>query len=58
MDEDEFAAHQVLYNYPTQVIATAQATCTWIAANIATTEPFTTTYKTYLDTLKSMTATW
>ncbi|WP_112236664.1 DUF402 domain-containing protein [Kribbella monticola] len=54
MDEDEFAAHQVLYSYPAQVIATAQATCTWIATNITTAEPFTTTFKTYLDTLKSL----
>ena len=55
MDEDEFELHQLHYAYPAQVIATAQATCNWIAANIAVAEPFTTTYKTYLTKLKSLT---
>jgi protein associated with RNAse G/E len=55
MDEDEFALHQVAYAYPAQVVATAQATCNWITANISTAEPFTTTYKTYLANLKSLT---
>jgi protein associated with RNAse G/E len=55
MDEDEFATHQHLYAYPAQVVATAQATCTWITTNIATAEPFTTTYETYLTRLKTLT---
>jgi protein associated with RNAse G/E len=54
MDEDEFLTHQKLYNYPPQVIATAQATCAWVVANIATAEPFTTTYQTYLDKLRAL----
>ncbi|TDD46401.1 DUF402 domain-containing protein [Kribbella antibiotica] len=53
MDEDEFAAHQVRYAYPPQVIATARATCDWLAANIAVTEPFTTAYQPYLAMLKA-----
>jgi protein associated with RNAse G/E len=55
MDEDEFLLHQKLYNYPPQIIATAQATCAWVVANIATSEPFTTTYKTYLEKLRTLT---
>jgi len=55
MDEDEFTTHQAIYNYPAQVIATAQATCIWVAANIAVAEPFTTTYETYLHKLKTLT---
>jgi protein associated with RNAse G/E len=54
MDEDEFAAHQVHYGYPPQVVATAQATCEWIVANITTTEPFLTVYKTYLDRVREL----
>ncbi|ONI69394.1 DUF402 domain-containing protein [Kribbella sp. ALI-6-A] len=54
MDEDEFAAHQVHYGYPPQVVATAQATCEWIVANITTTEPFLTVYKTYLDRIREL----
>ena len=54
MDEDEFEAHRLLYNYPPQVVATARATCTWLQANIPTAEPFTTAYKPYLAALKSL----
>ncbi|GAA3542826.1 DUF402 domain-containing protein [Kribbella ginsengisoli] len=54
MDEDEFLHHQKLYNYPPQIIATAQATCAWVVANIATTEPFTTVYQTYLEKLRAI----
>ena len=54
MDEDEFHAHQVKYNYPPQVVATAQATCDYLATHITTTEPFTTAYKPYLAQIRSM----
>lgn len=54
MDEDEFLAHQTLYNYPPQVVATARAACDWVVANISTTEPFSTAYKTYLENLRAL----
>ena len=54
MDEDEFHAHQLKYNYPPQVVATAQATCDYLAAHIKTTEPFTTAYKPYLSQIRSL----
>lgn len=56
MDEDEFRDHQVRYNYPPQVIATAQATCNHLAATITTTEPFLTAYKPYLEQVRALTA--
>jgi protein associated with RNAse G/E len=49
MDEDEFADHQVKYAYPAHVIASARASCDWVAANISTAEPFSTAYHHYLD---------
>jgi uncharacterized protein len=52
-DEDEFAEHQVKYGYPAEVIAGAQASCDWLAANVATSEPFLTAYKPYLDRMIS-----
>ena len=55
MDEDEFHHHQVLYDYPPQVIATAQATCDYLATHITTTEPFTTAYQPYLQQIRSLT---
>ena len=55
MDEDEFHAHQVKYNYPPQVVATAQATCDYLATHIKTAEPFTTAYKPYLSQIRSLT---
>src|ERR1700754_4837812 len=45
MDEDEFQLHQIKYNYPPQVVATAQSVCAHLAQTIATAEPFTTAYK-------------
>ncbi|MFI5736559.1 DUF402 domain-containing protein [Kribbella sp. NPDC051587] len=51
-DEDEFAAHQVKYNYPPEVIAQAQASCDWLVQAVANDEPFTTVYKTYLDMVR------
>ena len=54
MDEDEFLTHQKLYNYPPQVVATAQATCTHLAATIKSTEPFTTAYKPYLNQIRAL----
>ena len=54
MDEDEFEAHQRVYNYPPQVVATAQATCAHLAAHITTDEPFTTAYKPYLEQIRTL----
>lgn len=51
-DEDEFAEHQVKYGYPPGVIASAQASCDWLVANVATEEPFLTAYKPYLDRVR------
>lgn len=48
VDEDEFAEHQVKYGYPADVIASARAACDWVAANVATSEPFTEAYRPYL----------
>lgn len=48
-DEDEFAEHQMRYGYPPEVIAEAQASCDWLAANVVTAEPFLSAYKPYLD---------
>jgi protein associated with RNAse G/E len=55
MDEDEFHTHQIKYNYPPQVVATAEAVCAHLAATIATAEPFTTAYKPYLDQVRALT---
>ncbi|HZX05507.1 DUF402 domain-containing protein [Kribbella sp.] len=55
MDEDEFRDHQLRYDYPPQVIATAQAVCDHLAATITSTEPFMTAYKPYLEQLRSLT---
>ncbi|MFC9692920.1 DUF402 domain-containing protein [Kribbella sp. NPDC056951] len=54
MDEDEFEAHRVKYAYPPQVVATAQATCTWLAANITTAEPFKSAYQPYLEAIRAL----
>jgi protein associated with RNAse G/E len=54
MDEDEFAEHQVRYDYPPQVVATARATCARLAATIATTEPFLTAYRPYLEKIRAL----
>jgi uncharacterized protein len=48
VDEDEFAEHQVKYGYPADVIASALASCAWVAANITTAEPFASAYRPYL----------
>jgi hypothetical protein len=41
VDEDEFAEHQVLYGYPAEVIARAEATAGDLVARVtAATEPF------------------
>ncbi|HEU4948366.1 MAG TPA: DUF402 domain-containing protein [Kribbella sp.] len=48
VDEDEFAEHQVKYRYPREVIASAQASCDWVAANITTAEPFVSAHQPYL----------
>lgn len=38
------------------LIATARATCAWVVDIIATSEPFTTVYQTYLDKLRVLDA--
>ncbi|WP_432950332.1 DUF402 domain-containing protein [Kribbella sp. CA-253562] len=51
-DEDEFAEHQVKYDYPADVIRAAQASCDWLASAVLTEEPFLTEYKAYLDRIR------
>ena len=51
-DEDEFAEHQVKYGYPPDVIRNAQASCDWLVQHVATSEPFTTVFRTYLDKIR------
>ena len=47
LDEDEFAEHQVLYGYPPEVIAQAQASCDDLVTRIKQ-EPFTGTAAAWL----------
>ncbi|MGH3465990.1 MAG: DUF402 domain-containing protein [Kribbellaceae bacterium] len=48
-DEDEFAEHQVKYGYSPDVIEQAQASCDWLAANVAVSEPFMSAFRPYLE---------
>jgi protein associated with RNAse G/E len=49
LDEDEFAAHQVKYGYPPDVIAAALATAGWLASAVAERrEPFGDAYQAWL----------
>jgi protein associated with RNAse G/E len=51
-DEDEFAEHQVKYDYPADVIRAAQASCDRLSGAVRTEEPFLTAYKAYLDQVR------
>jgi len=49
LDEDEFAEHQVLYQYPAEVISRAQQTADWLQQAIkAEAEPFGSDYRPWL----------
>lgn len=56
MDEHEFEAHQVKYNYPSHIVDTARQACAWVTSNITSAEPFTTAYKPYLAKARALTA--
>ncbi|WP_432834548.1 DUF402 domain-containing protein [Dactylosporangium sp. CA-092794] len=50
LDEDEFAAHQVRYGYPADVIAEAEASAAWLLAAVGDRrEPFGSVYHQWLD---------
>jgi uncharacterized protein len=50
VDEDEFAEHQVRYDYPADVIRQAEQSAAWLLAAIrARTEPFGTGYRRWLN---------
>jgi uncharacterized protein len=50
IDEDEFAEHQVSYDYPAEVISRAERAAAWLAEAIGSgTEPFGTVYREWLD---------
>jgi uncharacterized protein len=49
LDEDEFAEHQVRYQYPADVIAQAEQAAAWLADAIGSgAEPFAAAYRTWL----------
>lgn len=49
-DEDEFAAHQVRYQYPAEVISEAERATAWLVEVISGgAEPFATEYRAWLD---------
>jgi uncharacterized protein len=50
VDEDEFAEHQVRYQYPAEVIGEAERAAAWLVEVIsAGAEPFATEYRPWLD---------
>jgi protein associated with RNAse G/E len=50
LDEDEFAAHQIKYDYPADVIAAAQDSAEWLFANVSERiEPFGSKYHEWLE---------
>jgi protein associated with RNAse G/E len=50
VDEDEFAAHQVKYDYPADVVAEARASAEWLLAAVGgRVEPFGARYRHWLD---------
>jgi uncharacterized protein len=50
LDEDEFAEHQVRYQYPAEVISQAERAAAWLVEVIsAGAEPFATEYRAWLD---------
>jgi protein associated with RNAse G/E len=53
VDEDEFAAHQVRYAYPPDVVATAQSTADWLLGVVKErVEPFGSAYHRWLELVK------
>jgi protein associated with RNAse G/E len=40
VDEDEFAAHQLMYSYPPEIVTAARQAADWLAGALMTTEPF------------------
>ncbi len=53
LDEDEFAEHQVRYQYPADVIAEAEAAAAWLMdAVTARKEPFGEAYRNWLDRVR------
>jgi protein associated with RNAse G/E len=52
IDEDEFAEHQVRYDYPRPVVDRARAAADWLAGAVATREPFRTAYRGWLSTME------
>jgi hypothetical protein len=56
-DEDEFAEHQVAFGYPTDVIASAQASCDELVAAVrAGLPPYDGTHRRWLEALSRLTA--
>lgn len=54
LDEDEFAAHTVKYNYPPEVVAQARDTADHLMTELARgAEPFATRYKHWLKTARA-----
>jgi protein associated with RNAse G/E len=50
LDEDEFAAHRVKYNYPPDVVASAEAAARWLAGALSDgAEPFAGGYRHWLE---------
>jgi uncharacterized protein len=53
VDQDEFAEHQVRYQYPAEVISQAEQAAAWLDDAISTrTEPFGSHYLTWLDKVR------
>jgi len=49
LDEDEFAEHQLKYDYPADVIASSRSAATWLQTALGDgSEPFATVYRSYL----------
>lgn len=48
LDADEFATHQLLYGYPTDVIEQARRSADWLARTVAADEPFRRAYRPWL----------
>jgi uncharacterized protein len=49
VDEDEFAAHQLMYSYPTDVMSAARQAADWLAEALTTTEPFIQAYQRWIE---------
>jgi protein associated with RNAse G/E len=59
LDEDEFAEHQVAYGYPAGVISQAERAARWLQAALADgSEPFASTYRSYLALVSDHGAAW